>query len=77
MRLLTHFSPVSHFYTRSKRQKTKGFMTFSGGIEMWHWTKMGIAASMIFLPQCQPTNICLFKFNKKKTVEEGVKTPER
>ena len=54
---------------------------FSGGIEMWHWTKMGIAASMIFifrifLPQCQPTNIYLFKFNKKKTVE-GVKTPER
>ena len=25
---LTHFSPVSHFYT------TKGFLTFSGGIEM-------------------------------------------
>ena len=22
-------------------QKTKGFLTFSGGIEMWHWTKMG------------------------------------
>ena len=20
-------------------QKTKGFLTFSGGIEMWHWTK--------------------------------------
>ena len=19
----------------------KGFLTFSGGIEMWHWTKMG------------------------------------
>ena len=49
---------------------------------MWHWTKMSIAASMIFifrifLLQCQPTNIYLFKFNKKKTVEEGVKTPER
>ena len=33
---LTHFSPVSQFYTRWKRQKTKGFLTFSGGIEMWH-----------------------------------------
>ena len=33
---LTHFSPVSHFYT-----PWKGFLTFSGGIEMWHWTKMG------------------------------------
>ena len=31
---LTHFSQVSHFYTF-------GFLTFSGGIEMWHWTKMG------------------------------------
>ena len=26
---LTHFSPLSHFYTPS------------GGIKMWHWTKMG------------------------------------
>ena len=38
--LLTHFSPMSHFYTPWKRQKTIGFLTFSG-IEMWHWTKMG------------------------------------
>ena len=38
---LTHFSPVSHFYTPWKRQKTFGFLTFSGGIEMWHWTKIG------------------------------------
>ena len=38
---LTHFSPVSHFYTPWKHQKTFGFLTFSGGIEMWHWTKMG------------------------------------
>ena len=43
---LTHFSPVSHFYTPWKRQKTFGFLTFSeglaflGGIEMWHWNKM-------------------------------------
>ena len=55
--ILTHFSPLSHFYTPWKRQKTKGFLTFSGGIEMWqktkgfltvsggiemwHWTKLG------------------------------------
>ena len=32
--ILTHFSAVSHFYTPRKRQKTKGFMTFSGDIEM-------------------------------------------
>ena len=38
---LTHFSPVSHLYIPWKRQKSKGFLTFSGSIEMWHWTKMG------------------------------------
>ena len=32
---LTHFSPVSHFYTPWKHQKTFDFLTFSGGIEMW------------------------------------------
>ena len=37
---LTHFSPVSHFYTPWKRQKTFGFLTFSWSIEMWRWTKM-------------------------------------
>ena len=31
---LTHFRPVSHFYTPRKRQKIKAFLTFSGGIEM-------------------------------------------
>ena len=38
--ILTHFSPVSHFHTSWKHQKTKGFLTFSGGIEMWlKWVK--------------------------------------
>ena len=31
---LTHYSPVSHFYTTLKRQKIKGFLTFSECIEM-------------------------------------------
>ena len=30
-----------HFYTPWKRQKTKGIATFSGGLEMEHWFKMG------------------------------------
>ena len=33
---LTHFSPIPHFYTPWKRQKTIDFLTFSGGIKMWH-----------------------------------------
>ena len=40
--MLTHFDPMLHFYTPWKRQKTIGFLTFSGGIEMWHWTKIHI-----------------------------------
>ena len=38
---LTNISPMSHFYTPWKRQKTVGFLTFSASIDMWHWTKMG------------------------------------
>ena len=38
---LTHFSPMPYFYSPRKRQKAIGFLTFSGGIEMRHWTKMG------------------------------------
>ena len=31
-----------HFYTPWKRQKTKGFLTSSGGIQMEHWPKLGL-----------------------------------
>ena len=37
----THFKPVSCFYNPWKRQKTRGFLPFSGGIEMGHGLKMG------------------------------------
>ena len=40
MKYLTHFS-LLHLYAPWKRQKTIGFLTFSGSIEKWHWTKMG------------------------------------
>ena len=39
--LLILFSPMFHFYTPQKRQKTIGFLTFSGDIEIKHWGKMG------------------------------------
>ena len=38
--ILTNFSPMFHFYSPWKRHKTFGFLTFSGGIEMEHWSKM-------------------------------------
>ena len=31
---LIHFNPMFHFYTPWKRQKTKGYLTFSGGMKM-------------------------------------------
>ena len=37
---LTHFNPMFYFYTHRKRQKTFGFLTFSGGIQMEQWAKM-------------------------------------
>ena len=38
--ILTLFTPMSHFYT-PRKQKTKGFMTFSGGIEIGYWCEKG------------------------------------
>ena len=32
---------MSYFYTPWKRQKTKGFLTFLGGIEIGHWREKG------------------------------------
>ena len=31
-----------NFCTPRERQKTFGFLTFSGGIEMEHWREMGL-----------------------------------
>ena len=39
---------MSYFYIPWKRQETYGFLPFSGGIEMWHWTKMGSAVIIGF-----------------------------
>ena len=38
---LNHYGPMFYFYTQWKYQKTFGFLTFSRGIEMKHWAKMG------------------------------------
>ena len=39
--VITNFGSMFHLYTPWKRQKTFGFLTFSGGIEMEHWPEMG------------------------------------
>ena len=35
-----------HFYILWKRQKTFGFLTFSGGIEMEHWREIDYGNSI-------------------------------
>ena len=37
---LNNISPIFHFYIPWKRQKTKSFLTFPGGIEIEHLAKM-------------------------------------
>ena len=37
---LTHFIPLVSFYTPGKRQKTRGFLMFSGCIESDQWHEM-------------------------------------
>ena len=39
--LLTCFMAISHLYTSWKRQKTSGFLTFSGGVEMEYCLVIG------------------------------------
>ena len=38
---LTHFSQCHISIPPENVRKPKVFLTFSGGAEMWHWTKMG------------------------------------
>ena len=45
---LTLFRQMSHFYTPWKRQKSKGFLTFSGGIEMGHWRVTSLSQGSLF-----------------------------
>ena len=48
---LTHFSQLFHLYTPLKRQKTFGFLTFSGVIELEHWAKMVKLMAQLFLKE--------------------------
>ena len=41
--LLTLSAPMFLFYNPIKCQKTRDFMTFSGGIERNHWPEMGLS----------------------------------
>lgn len=40
-------NPMFQFYTLWKRKNTKGFLSFSGGIEMKYWAKMKKSISKI------------------------------
>ena len=40
---LTDFKPMFHFFTSWKHQKTRGFLTFSGGIQMERWLNIWVS----------------------------------
>ena len=73
---LTHLSPVSHFYTPWKRQETFGFLTFSGGIEMWHtglkWVKRGNNQLQLWSTalKCSTKGPMITAFSTRKTTPE-------
>ena len=56
---------MSHFYPPWKRQKTYGFLTFSGGMEVWHWTKIILIFTILYF----------FKKTKKNTWRYHYFTP--
>ena len=65
---LTHFSPMSHFYTPWKRQKTFCFLTFSGGIEYdtgLKWVKLFLTLLLFWQNQSD------FNFQKCKQVSQN------
>ena len=51
--ILTHFKPMLHFYTPWKRQKTRGFLTLSGGMEIEHWLIMGQRLVIDLKQECE------------------------
>ena len=61
---LTNFKPMFPFYTPWKRQKTRSFLTFSGGIGREHWPEMGLTRLLQVLlkfssvPQRSMKNMC-------------------
>ena len=46
--LFTYFIPIFHLYNPLKKSETRGFLTFSGGIEMNHWRENGLRNMVLF-----------------------------
>ena len=45
---LNHFKPMIHPYTLWKCRKTRGFLTFSGVIDIEYWRGMGYLFNLLF-----------------------------
>ena len=66
------FTPMLHFYTPWKRQKSKGFKTFSRGLEIGHWCKKGqkvlcnyyvnISCDFLYWKLSRKVYICCFTY---------------
>ena len=53
---VTYFSPMFHFYTPLKRQKTRGFFYVFKGVQKWNTEPKWVNMVFLFLPL---TSICL------------------
>ena len=64
--LTTHFSPMFHFYTPWKRQKTQGFLTFSGGIKV-RLSALNLVLISASLTYFSPIFLYLYPWRRQKT----------
>ena len=65
--IVTHFSSIIHFYTLENVRKTFGFVTFSGGIEMEHLSRMCQCFSLFYC-NCYRTLFLISLFDWRATL---------
>ena len=71
---LTHFTPIFDVYTPWRRQKTRGFLTFSGVVEMENFPEMGLHHFAFFRKIQYPWTFCHCSLSISPT--ENFRKPE-
>ena len=72
---VTNFMPIFYFYIPWKCQKIKGFLTFSGGIEMKHWFEWVNKITWEHLNLCAMPGFFLSLSYPKKAVAQLYPSP--
>ena len=65
-KLITRNCSMFHFYTLRQRPKGSGFLAFTGGIEMEHWSKIGSNNEENSTETNNPRFPCSNKINSKQ-----------